>query len=107
MGYPGVLCVPADGQEDSIENHAVRPMWRAEAAVPGLLRRRVLATCGDGKVKTPREIAITVAESERPCDGDDVYVRAGMIEALRWALPHVWPDMRAEVSAKLAELEKP
>jgi hypothetical protein len=39
------------------------------------------------------------------CTSDTYMVRAGMIEALRWVLPHVFADMRAEVIAMLAELE--
>ena len=39
------------------------------------------------------------------CEAVQAAARAGMIEALRWVLPHVLADMRAEASAKLAELE--
>ena len=67
-------------------------------------------------LRPPREIAHFVRQGDHgpcritghwdSCDLQTVAARTGMIEALRWVLPHVWPDMRAEVSAKLAELEK-
>lgn len=76
-------------------------------------RRVPLRGAGD-VVRPPREIAhkdenpfCAGLGHDRMCDRDTRMLALGMIEALRWVLPHVWPDMRAEVSAKLAELEKP
>ena len=67
-------------------------------------------------MKTPREIAHEAASSAGGCDvcsirirsgecdmGDRV-ARAGMIEALRWAVNEADPD---EVEAKLAALGEP
>jgi hypothetical protein len=70
----------------------------------------VLATNPSGrtrmKMRTPRQVAGNVM-CVIPNDWQVAIARDGMIEALRWVLPHVGQDMRAKVSAKLVELDKP